>query len=129
MKDSIQTPIGEMWLDDDGLLWHQIHATKVTADVADEVKRAVNETTGGRMVPAIVDIRAVAYAEFDARDAFAGSAEESLELATALIVRPGASDAMAKAFTTGRRPARPVRIFTSETEAVDGAKPYLPAEA
>jgi hypothetical protein len=119
MGDVVRTPIGEMWLDEQGILWHRLdsHAT-VTADAAEEVLRLVDGLTGGESVPAIIDIRGVAYAPPEARSIFAGSPAASHELATALVVAPGASNAMAAVFTSVTKPERPVAVFTSEDEAV-----------
>lgn len=117
-----------MWLDEDGLLWHRIDVPEITVEAAEEVKRVVEELTGGQPVPAVVDIRSVAYADIDVRRIFAGSIEESFELATALIVGASASRAMARAYTEVARPARPVAVFTSEAAAAEWARAFLPGE-
>ena len=124
MNDRISTPLGEMWLED-GLLWHRLEGTlRVAPEDAVAVVRTVHELTGGRPVPAIVDMRNIAYAPHEARMAFAGSSEEAGETATALIVAPGASSAMARVFTSVTKPKRPVAIFEREEEAVGWAKTH-----
>jgi hypothetical protein len=125
MTETLTTPIGEMWLDDSGLLWHRLDGSlEITREDALEVVRCVRRLTGGRLVPAIVDIRSVAYAPHEARTAFAGSPEESSESATALIVQAGASSAMAKVFTSVTKPKRPVAVFEDEDEAVAWAMTF-----
>lgn len=129
MTDILETPIGKMWLDDTGLLWHQVDALVVTPDEATKVREAVVRLTGGRSVPAIVDIRQVAYADPEARGLFAKSSDESLELATALIVDSTQSQSLGKIFLTITKPDRPVRMFTDPDDAADWAKTFLPETA
>ena len=121
----MQTPIGEMWLDDDGLLWHRLDAIVVRPEAARGVRAAVEQLTAGQPAPAVIDIRAIGYADADARDLFASSTDESFELATALIVDSSSSQAMARVFLDVNRPRRPVKVFTSEVEAAEWARTFL----
>ena len=125
-SDRVQTPIGEMWMDD-GVLVHEITTFDViTADHAEAVVAAVKRLTGGRPTPAVVDIRAVGYALPEARHAFAGGVEESGEIATALVVANPASRALARVFLSLSRPQRPVRAFTNVTRALEWAREHVP---
>jgi hypothetical protein len=121
----MQTPIGEMWLDDDGILWHRIDAIVVSPEAARGVRAAVERLTGGRPAPSVIDMRAVGYADADARDVFASPTDQSFELATALIVDSSSSQAMARVFLGITRPQRPVKAFTSEQEAAEWARSFL----
>ena len=113
MPETVQTPLGEMWLTDDGILFHRINeGLTISSGDAAAVQSAVLELTEGRPVPAVVDMRAVGYAERAARDMFGASTEETSESATALIVDSTASRTMAKAFMA-MGPKRPIEIFTS----------------
>lgn len=120
----MRTPIGEMWLDDEGILWHRLDALVVSPGDAAEVREAVVELTGGVAVPAVIDIRSIAYAERMARAVFADSPEESFELATALIVSSTQSKVMASLFVNQTQPDRPVAMFTSEAEAAEWARSF-----
>ena len=120
----MKTPIGEMWLDDEGILWHRLDALVVSPRDAEQVRDAVIELTGGVAVPAVIDIRSIAYAERLTRAVFASSAEESNELATALIVSSTQSQVMASLFMNQTKPERPVELFTSEAEAVEWARSF-----
>ena len=124
MEGAISTPLGEMWLDD-GVLYHRIDTFLVQPEAAAQIGEAVRMLTEGRQVPAVIDIRQVAFAEKDARRMFVQSPEDSLEIATALIVAPGSSETMAKVFVNIDKPARPVAAFTSEAEAVAWARGFL----
>ena len=120
----MRTPIGELWLDDDGLLWHRIDALVVSTDAAQEVRDAVAELTGGRPVPAVVDIRSVGYVGPEARSLFESSDDDPWELATALVVDSSSSQAMADVFVGLTEPGRPVRAFTSADDAAEWARTF-----
>ncbi len=126
MTPRMPTPIGEMWLDDDGLLWHRLNpGVEVTAADAKATLAAMEDLTGGRAAPAVVDIRGVAFANRQARQFFSQDLDASPEIATALIVGSGPSRAMANLFLKLSRPARPVRSFTREEEAAAWARGFL----
>ncbi len=123
--DYIETPLGIMWMTDDGVLVHRIeHGLQITAEDARAVQAAVRELTGGKAVPAVVDIRSVGYADRDARKIFGASTNESFETATALIVGSSSGLTMAKAFLA-MEPERPIEVFTSEHEAMEWAVAQL----
>lgn len=125
MPDRVRTPLGEMWMTDDGVLVHHIEqGPSITMEDAAAVQAAVLELTDGRSVPAVVDMRAVGYAERAARQMFGASTQETSEAATALTVGSSTSQTMAKAFLA-MQPKRPVAIFTSEIEAMEWARSHL----
>ncbi len=112
----MQTPIGEMWIDD-GILWHRVDKEMITGVDAEGVLDAVAEMTGGVPMPAIIDVRSIAYAERKARAMFAGSTERSLETATAIIAQEPAAVAMVDAFMAIDPPQRPTQVFSNPAEA------------
>jgi hypothetical protein len=113
-----RTPIGEMWIDEEGVLWHRLApGAVVTAEAAAEVLATTKRLAGGRRVPVVVDIRGVAFADRESRDAFAGADAGETELATAILVDKGFSARLATLFVRFSNPSRPTRVFTSETEA------------
>jgi hypothetical protein len=126
VSETIKTSIGVMWVDESGVLWHRLDAgVLVTADRADETVQAVRELTAGKPVPAIIDIRGAAFADRAARDAFSGDQDSSSELASALIVDKAFSRRLGNLFLQMSKPERPVRMFTSEEEAIAWARTYL----
>ena len=123
----MKTSIGTMWIDRSGVLWHRLDiGVLVTEEHAEETLQAVRELTGGKPVPAIVDIRGAAFADRAARDGFAGDDSTSVELATALIVDNAFSNRLANLYLKMSKPHRPVRMFTSEKEALVWVRTYLP---
>ena len=124
----IETPIGEMWVDEHGVRWHRItKQERITAEDAAVVERIAAELTHGEPAPGVVDIRNVSYAGREARETFGDPFGSRLEPATALIVSSSASVAMARAFIQITKPNRPVEVFTSEAKALAWAMAFLPA--
>jgi len=122
--DVTTTPLGDMWMDD-GVLVHKItHFDVITSEQASDVVQAVKRLTKGEPTVAVVDIRAVGYALPEARNAFAGSPDDSGEIATALIVANAASQAMAKTFLLFSTPARPIKVFTNVQAAFRWARAF-----
>lgn len=119
----VKTPIGEMWLAE-GLLCHRIDEIVVSEEAAADVQQAIQDLTGGRPTPAVVDIRAIGYAGPKARDMFAALPDDSGEIATALVVGSSASRLMASLFMKFSQPNRPVKVFTNFDEAIEWARSF-----
>lgn len=115
-----RTPVGAMWLDERGLLWHQLDTDIVVrAEHAEGVARTVSALSGGRPVRAVVDISGVQFADRAARDAFSHVIDDSLEVATAVIVGSTVSQILGTLFLKLSRPTRPVRLFAEASEGAD----------
>jgi len=126
MDDCVRTPIGTLSIDESGLLWHRLDSgVVVDVDAARQTVDAVRQITSGRAMPAVVDIRGVAFADKAARDGFAGDEHSSNELATALVVDKRFSKHLGNLFLRMSKPRRPVRMFTSEEEAAGWARTFL----
>lgn len=87
------------------------------AEHAAGVARLVEELSAGRPVRAVVDISGVQFADRAARDAFSHVIDDSLEVATAILVNSSIGRMMGTLFLKLSRPARPVRLFLDEDEA------------
>lgn len=126
MVETHRTPIGTIWLDEAGVLWHRLDpGVAVSFDDVQATFGVVRSLTGGKQVPAVVDIRGAAFADRAARDGFAGDEETSAEIATALIVDNAFSRRLGDLFLRWSTPERPVRMFTSEDEAAAWARTFL----
>ncbi len=126
MEEHVETPIGRLWLDSAGILWHRLRpGVHITKAHADETLAAVRRVTGGSKVPAVIDMRGVAFADREARNSFAGSSETSLEVATALIVDSSFSRNLGNLFLKFSTPQRPVKMFTTEESAVEWVRGFL----
>ena len=120
-REEVATPIGTMWIED-GILWHRLETQDtITEKHAVSVIDAVGRLTGNKPTPAVVDISHIGFATAAARNRFAGSIDDSKELATALIVRNGPSRLMANVFLKLARPKRPVGVFIDPAKAAEWA--------
>lgn len=119
------TPIGEMRLVAPGVLVHRLdEGISVAANDAKAVKQLTEELAAGQPVVMVVDMRAVAFAERDARDAFSEGAG-GVEIGTALVTDEGFSDKLAGLFVRYSRPSRPVNVFHNESDAIAWAQTLL----
>ncbi len=118
VSKTIRTPVGVMWLDDAGLLWHRLDdGITVRVEHADAIRDAVIDLSEGAPVRVVVDVSGVKFADRKARDAIASSLDDSNEVATAVIVGTPISLALGTLFLRLSRPKRPVRLFLDEAEA------------
>lgn len=118
-SDNVKTPIGTMWIED-GVLWHRLETQDtITEHDAVDVIEAVARLTDGVPVPAVVDLSNIGFATAAARSRFASDVEDSLELATALIVRHGPGRLMASAYLKLAKPKRPIGVFADPRKAAE----------
>jgi hypothetical protein len=115
--EPIRTPVGMMWIDEAGLLWHRLDfRVTVRMEHVAGIHEAMQKLANGSPVRAVVDISGVQFADREARDAFARPIDDSSEVATALIVQSAISRAMGTLFLKLSRPSRPVKLFLDEDE-------------
>ena len=119
------TPIGEMRLVSPGVIVHRLEdgVSVGEKDVA-VVKQLTEELAAGNPVVMVVDMRRVAFAARDARDAFNEGAG-GVEIGTALVTDKGFSEKLAGLFVRYSRPSRAVEIFHSEADAIAWAETRL----
>jgi hypothetical protein len=123
--DVRSTPIGQMRLVAPGVIVHRLEeGISVGESDAAVVKRLTEELAAGHPVVMVVDMRAVAFAGRDARDAFQEGAG-GVEIGTALVTDRGFSDKLAGLFVRYSQPSRPVEIFLSESDAIAWAQSLL----
>lgn len=120
--DVRSTPIGEMRLVAPGVIVHRLEeGVSVGENDATVVKRLTEELAAGKPVVMVVDMRAVAFAERDARDSFQDGAG-GVEIGTALVTDGGFSDKLAGLFVRYSQPSRPVEVFRNESDAIAWAQ-------
>lgn len=125
MEQAKETPIGVMRLVAPGVIVHRL-AEGVTVDGTEAavVKQVTEELAAGEPVVIVVDMRGMAFANRDARDAFKDGAG-GVEIGTALLTDKGFSQQLAGLFKRYSEPTRPVGIFHSEAEAITWAESLL----
>lgn len=98
-------------------------AEVVLAD-AKECHTAITELYAGEAYPLLVDIREVKSASREARRFFAGPKTRTTTRAVALLVSSPISQLIGAFFSRIQKPRFPVRLFTSESDALDWLKGF-----
>ncbi len=125
MERAMRTPVGEMQIIAPGVIMHRItEGVSIKAADAHIVKQVTEELAGGEPAVVVVDMRGVAFADRQARDAFKEGAG-GVEIGTALLTDRGFSEKLAGLFERYSEPTRPVEMFHSEADAIDWAKSLL----
>ena len=108
-----------------GVLVHRMHeGVTVTEKAANIVKDVTEELAAGEPVVIVVDMRGIAFASRDARDAFKEGAG-GVEIGTALLTDRDFTEKLAGLFKRYSEPTRPVEIFHSEADAIAWAESLL----
>ncbi|MDH5456521.1 MAG: hypothetical protein OEY37_10645 [Gammaproteobacteria bacterium] len=121
-----RTPIGRMYLDG-RVIVHTIDAhAALASDGAREIQRITVDLAAGSPVAVVVDMRRMAFAGRDVRGMFTDDLG-GVEVATALLVSPGVSLALAGLFKKYAAPERPVEVFEDAVEALSWARGHVEA--
>ena len=124
-NEVIETRISRKWLDEDGIL-RIIMLPKVAVTLPD-VKADMatyEQATGGKKCPVLVDIRDLKSMDREARAFGSANGPEHL-LAAALLISSPVSRVIGNLFLGLNRPSIPIRLFTSEVEAVEWSKNFV----
>jgi hypothetical protein len=81
---------------------------------------------GGVRRPILVDFTDMRSVSRDARKYFAGEETAKIESAAALLVRSPLARAIGNFFMGFNKPSIPTRLFTSEAEALEWLRGFLP---
>ncbi len=115
-----------IWLGDDGIVRAKVKPhVKITLDDAKICIRAISEVCGGKQTPALVDMTDLVEMEREVRLFFAGEETARVETAAALLINSPVARAIGNFFMGFNKPILPVRLFTSEAEALAWLKGFL----
>jgi hypothetical protein len=121
---TVETPNFTLRLGDDGVARISFAAsTEIGLDMARECVAALEQLTGGRPCPLLVDLGNVRTVNQEARAYFASSQAVT---ARAMLADSAFSAALGNFFMRVNRPAGPTRLFTSEADAGQWLKGFLP---
>jgi len=119
----VETRVNRIWLDDEGILRvENLPGAELTLEDAQASSRASAEITAGRTVPVLVDMRESRSITREARLHFAN---DPLIRAQALLVGSRTSKVLGEFFIRLSRATCPVRVFTSEPEALDWLRGFV----
>jgi hypothetical protein len=82
------------------------------------------EVSNGKCVPVLADIRKIRHMERDARMYFTGREVASLTKAVAVLVKLPVNTIFGNMLMEVNKPAYPVRLFTSESKALEWLKQF-----
>lgn len=123
----IETSASIISLSDEGIIYDvSPRAVRFTMEQARESMAAYLEITGGLRSPLLVDIRQVQGIDRAARQHLTGPDGERAVSAVALLADSALTRAIGNFFIGLNRPSFPVRVFTSEEEALRWLRGYLP---
>jgi hypothetical protein len=124
----IVTRTNRNWLREDGILQSATlpGASQSLAD-AHENTAAYARLTGGKRLPLLMDLRSVSGPlHREAREFYSGAEYARVVSATALLVGSPVGRLIGTFVLRLNRPVSPIRIFTSEPEAVAWLEGYRP---
>lgn len=121
----VETRTARLWLDEDGILRLVFHPkAELTRADAEENHAAIMRLTGSQhdSTPQLVDISRIKSADRGART-FSAS-DGAATLAVALIVGSPVSRVIGNFYLGLNSPKYPLRLFTSEREAIEWLKGF-----
>lgn len=121
----IDTRTARTMLGDDGIVRvHMIPGTRETLETARENIAAFLEICAGSGFPVLIDLTDTLGASQEARRLYSGDDVSRHAIATAMIVTSPVTRVMASFFLKLNQPRRILRLFTSETEAIEWLRQY-----
>ncbi|MFH1682495.1 MAG: STAS/SEC14 domain-containing protein [Candidatus Woesearchaeota archaeon] len=120
-----KTPITQGWLGEDQVarVFFSPNAQVTLQDAKDHFAACLKASRGERH-PVLVDIRNLKSVEHPARKFFADESFSKFTKASALLVGSPLSKVLGSFFIGLNRPPYPIRIFSSEDEALEWLKKF-----
>jgi hypothetical protein len=127
MTSVVETQTRRIWLDDEGIVRATAKPNSMmTLEDAKEHILTVAGLCGGIRRPLVVDITGHKAMNREARKYFAGAETAKVESAAALVIRSPMAKAIGNFFMGLDKTLIPTRLFTSEEEATQWARQFLP---
>jgi hypothetical protein len=122
----IMTRASKVWLGDDGIVRKQFlaNADETEAD-AKEAWEAIEKVSLGKKRPLLVDLTGLHSMDADARAYYASGQAATIVSAGAGLTRSAMGKVIGNFFLGFNRSRHPIRLFTSEDEALGWLKNYL----
>lgn len=120
------TPISKVWLDRHGI-GHIVYLSdpNITIEALQLQCEVCKRLSCGRAVPVIVDVRNVRYTTREVRMFMSGPDVAPFTLAVAALVGSAFSRFLGGFFIGLNRPSYPIRLFTSEPEAIAWLRKFV----
>ena len=123
-----ETRTAKIWLEEDGIVRNIV--LPGAAETLDDVKENVSiharlRPMSGKRVPVLVDLRTAKSLDREARNYLASEQSAKVVSAAALLISSPLSKFLGNLFLGLGKPTYPVKLFTSEAEAVAWLKEFL----
>jgi hypothetical protein len=119
----IRTRVGKIWLREDGIVHLVIDpGTKYTLADTRESSAGIVKLSEGQRRPLLADARDLKSVDLAARNETAAFEEV---MAAAMLIDSAVSRMIGNIFLSTKKTSFPVRLFTSEAEAVEWLKEFL----
>lgn len=123
MSEIIETRTQKMWLGEDGIIYAVVLPNaELSLEDAVENTAAEARLAGGQKRPLLGDIRATKSISREVREHFAGDFVQTFATAVALIVSSPLSKTIANLVILINKPRYPMKMFTTQEEAVEWLK-------
>jgi len=115
-----------IWLDGDGIVHSEVKPhIELTVEDAREVLEQIRLLSGGKRRPVLVDLTHCKAVSREARAHYAGEQGSQAVLAAALLTGSPMARVIGNFFLEINKPIFPVRLFTSEAQALAWLKSFL----
>jgi hypothetical protein len=116
---AIYTPHAKIWIDETGIVHTRYsNGSEVSLEQAKEEVRLLNILGRGNRIPCVVDITLVKSVSREAGEYYSSEELSGVFSAVAMIVDSPMSKVMANFFLKIDGPPYPIRLFTTEEDAV-----------
>lgn len=123
----IKTTTSHTMLGEDGIVRvRMIPGTRETLETARENIAAFLELSAGKKLPVLIDLTDTLGASREARRLYSGDDVSRYTAATAMVVTSPVTILTASFFLKLNQPRRILRLFASESEAIEWLRQYLP---
>ena len=125
-NEEIVTRTGRTWMGEDGII-RGVHLpdTEETLEDAKENMAATAKIGAGKRCPILVDLRRVKSIDRQAREYYGRGDQAEVVRAVALLIDSPLSRAIGNFILGINKPRIPVKLFTSEAEALDWLRGFL----
>ncbi len=119
----VQNRIEKIWLREDGIIQDFVLPTaEYTLEDAKQGLAAIDQVSNGKLHPILVDTRNIKTMERAAREELAAVKGVT---SAAILIDSALSRMIGNVLITFSKPVIPMRLFTSEAEAIEWLKGYL----
>jgi len=125
-NEVILTRVAKVWLGENGIVQlNNFPNTQETLADAKENIAAVAKASQGRRLPLLADLRNLKSIDREAREYYAGNEAAKFFRACVLLIDSPVSRIMGNFFLNFNKPKFPVKLFTSESEAIEWLKGFI----